>query len=310
MTDGAPASFATRRDRLKQLQAFCETIRLGSISSAAKALELSQPALSKRVQSLEEVLGVVLLRRQSPRLAPTRIGENLYRIARPLVEGLQRLPEFFEEQHFGVSADRLRIGAGEVSGGHVLPGLVERFHARYPRTRLEVRTGSGAQRLEWLRVFELDVALMAFDVAPRDIEFHPLVQADAVVIVPEDHPLGCRESVAIGELARHRMVVPVSGSYVRQLQEVILRAHGVRPRIVLEVADLYSMINCVAAGVGIAVVPALCVSSHERVRTLALEHSFRPRTYGVAARSDRLRSVAAGRFIQVAMAGPPNAGAR
>ena len=309
-TDGAPAPPATRRDRLKQLQAFCETIRLGSISRAAKALESSQPAVSKQVQSLEEDLGVVLFRRRSTRIAPTRVGEHLYRIARPLVVGLQRLPEFFAEQHFGVSAERLRIGAGEVSGGSVLPGLVERFHVRYPRTRVEVRSGSGARRLEWLRGFELDVAVMAFDAVPRDIEFHPLVQTDAVVVVPEDHPLGSRKSVAIEELACHRMVAPAPGHHVRRTQEMILRLHGVRPRVVLEVAEWRSTISCVAAGIGIAVVPALCVYPHERVRTIPLEHRFRLRTYGIALRSDRLRSVAADRFAHVAMAGLPDAGVR
>ena len=300
MTDGAPEPPVTRRDQLKQLRAFCEAVRCGSISRAAKALESSQPAVSIQVQSLEDSLGAPLLRRTGGGVAPTRVGENLFRIARPLVEGVLRLPELFNEHHFGVAAERLRIGAGEISGGWVLPELVKRFHGRYPRTRVEVRIGSGAQRLDWLRGFELDVIVVAFDFVPRDVEFHPLVQTDAVVVVPENHPLGRRESVAIEELAHHSMVAMASDRHIRQLQDEVLRLYGVRPRIELEVDGWVSMLNHVAAGVGIAIVPELCVSPHERVRTVALEHRYGLRTYGVAVRRDQLVSLAARRFVHMA----------
>ena len=300
MTDDAPAPPVTRRDRLKQLRAFCEAVRLGSISRAATTLGSSQPAVSKQVQSLEEELGAPLLRRPGGGVVPTRIGENLFSIARPLVEGLVRLPELFDEYHSGAAAERLRIGVGEISGGYLLPEIVKRFHAHYPRTRVELRIGAGAQRLDWLRNFELDVVVAAFGVVPRDVEFHPLAQADAVVVVPEDHPLGRRESIAIEELARHPMIAPIPKRHIRQVLEVVMRLHGLRPRVVLEVDGWDLMLNHVAAGVGIALMPGLSVKLHERVRTVALEHPFRLRTYGVAVRGDRLISLAASRFVHMA----------
>ena len=107
----------SRRDRLKQLRAFCEAVRAGSLSGAARALDASQAVVSGHVRALEEELGAALFRRAGAGLAPTRIGGHLHHIARPLVEGLERLPELFEEHHTGVAAETLRIGAGEVSGG-------------------------------------------------------------------------------------------------------------------------------------------------------------------------------------------------
>ena len=308
MTDAGQAAPVVRGDRLKQLRAFCETVRLGSLSGAARTLETSQPAVSNQVQALEAALGMALFRRRGARIAPTRVGEHLYRIALPLVEGLLRLPERFDEHHLGVTGDTLLIGAGEVSGAHVLPGLVQRFQARHPHTRVELRAGTGAERLAWLRGFELDVVVIAMDDVPGDIEFRPLVRTDAVVVTPEDHPLAGCDRVAIEELGRHRLVALLVGNHLRESFDVVLRLHGVRPRIALEVEDWGSTLRHVAAGAGIAVVPDLCVGPYERVRTVRLEHSYRLRTYGVAVRRDRLAALAARRFVEAAAPGAQDAG--
>ena len=294
-------SLAPRRDRLKQLRSFCETVRLGSMSGAARAVQSSQPAVSAQLRALEEELGVALLRRQGGGIAPTRTGANLYRIARPLVEGLLRVPELFEELHHGAESGRLLIGAGEVSGGSILPWLVKRFKARYPRIRVEVRTGSGRERLEWLRGFELDLVIAAVNPVPGDIEFHPLVEVDGVVITPKDHPLAGRESVAIDELAPWPIVAPLAGHHVRSLLDVVLGLHGVHPPVALEVPDWGSMLNHVAVGVGIAVVPSVCVAPHEPVAAMPFAHRFIHRRYGLAHRRDRPTPLAVQRFVGVAV---------
>ena len=83
--------FAYKGSRLKPLRAFCQVARLGSVSRAAEALYLSQPAVTLQLQALERELGVRLLERSGKRLTPTREGELLYEMAKPLVEGLDGL---------------------------------------------------------------------------------------------------------------------------------------------------------------------------------------------------------------------------
>ena len=296
---GAPES---RRDRLKQLRAFCEAVRAGSLSGAARELDASQAVVSGHVRALEEELGAALFRRAGAGLAPTRVGGHLYHIARPLVEGLERLPELFEEHHTGVVAETLRIGAGEVSGGSMLPALVRRFQARWPRTRIEVRTGTGAERLEWLRGFELDLVVAAVHPVPGDIAFHPLVHTDAVLVTPKGHPLSRHESVAIEALSGHRLIAQPAGRHVRLIQDILFGLYEIRPHVVLEVEEWGSMLNHVAAGVGVAIVPNVCVSAHEPVCRVAIEHRYRFRTYGVATRRDGLVSLGARRFVELAVA--------
>ena len=302
------ASPAMRRDRLKQLRAFCEAVRLGSISRAARAVRSSQPAVSAQLRVLEEALGAALLRRRGTGVAPTRAGANLYRIARPVVEGLLRVPALFDAHHQGADSGRLRIGAGAVSGGAVLPGLVKRFQARYPRIRIEVRAGSGRERLAWLRGFALDLVVVSIAPVPGDIEFHPLVDVDCVVVTPEDHPLAGRDSVAIEDLAPWPMVAPLAGRRARRVFDIVLGQHGAHPPVVLEVEDWGSMLDHVAAGVGIAVVPSVCVAPHEPVATVRLAHRSLSRTYGLAHRRDRLLPLAARRFVGVAVSEPAGRG--
>ena len=295
---GAPES---RRDRLKQLRAFCEAVRAGSLSGAARALDASQAVVSGHVRSLEEELGAALFRRAGSGIDTTRIGTRLYHIARPLVEGLERLPELFEEHHTGVAAEVLRIGAGEVSGGSVLPEFVRRFQARWPRTRIEVRSGTGVERLSWLRGFELDLVVAAVDPVPGDIAFHPLVHSDAVLVTPKGHPLSRYKSIAIETLGAHRLIAQPVGGHVRHIQDMLFVLYGVRPHVVLEVEGWGSMLNHVAAGVGVAIVPNVCVSADEPVCAVAIEHSYRFRTYGVATRRDGLVSLGARRFLELAL---------
>ena len=105
----APSSprFAYKGDRLKPLRAFCQTARLGSVSRAAEALFLSQPAVTLQLQALERELGVRLLERTGRRIALTREGQELYDLARPLVEGLDGLDSVFRERIRGLDAGEL-----------------------------------------------------------------------------------------------------------------------------------------------------------------------------------------------------------
>ena len=298
----APAHPA-KRDRLKQLRAFCEVARCGSISRAAERLGASQPAVSMQVRTLEEELGATLFERRGPRIAPTRVGASLYRAAVPVVEGLVRLPERFAEEHRGEAPRRLRIGAGEVSAAYLLPGPLKRFRARHPRTRIEVRTGTGAARMEWLRRFELDAAIGVVDAGAPGIAFHRLRASTMVLALPLDHPLAGCGPLEPADVARLALVAPTPVQPARGLQETLMRVHRVTPRVRIEVDGWGAILNCVAAGAGAAFVPDFCVVETERVATVAVNALPVHRVYGIAVRRGRQSSLAARRFVEAALDG-------
>ena len=286
------------------LRAFCQAARLGSITGAARHLGSTQPAVSLRVRTLEKVLGVRLFERRGPHISLTRVGLRVYEVAMPLVISFDRLPGTFAEDHRGEVAGPFRVGAGQTSAAYVLPKYLKMFREEFPETEVEVRIGTGRQRLAWLRDYELDVVVGAMDVAPPDVRFHPILESEPVLVTPLDHPLAGRETVTVGETAAYPFVGHAAKQFVRQFEDTFMRLHGVVPDTVVEVDGWGDVTSYVAAGVGIAFVPDLCLTEHDQVWKISFKGVVPPRRYGPVTRGDGILTLAARRFVQIMGAEP------
>ena len=296
-----------RYDYLKLLRTYCHAARLRSMSRAAEHLGSNQPAVSQRVRALEKELGVTLFKRRGPRISLSREGERLYAYAMPLVEGVDRLPATFAERHYGAAGNLLNIGAGQTSAAYLLPEYVEQFRQSCPGVRIEIRTGTGEQRLRWLRDFEVDIVVAGVDVVPSGVDFHPVLDSKLVLITAEDHALAGRDSVALEEVAAYPFVGHSATLHASHLFETMLRLQGVAPDVVVEV-DGWSMIaNYVAAGVGISFVPDLCLTPHDRLWKITLDNAVAMRRYGVITRCDGMLATVARRFVEIMASVPPDA---
>ena len=129
----------------------------------------------------------------------------------PVVVGMDRMPDTFAERHRGEIAGEFRIAAGRSSAAHIVPELLKPFLERFPGTRVNVRIGTGRERLDWLRAYEVDVAFGAADVPPPDLSFHFTTASRFFLITSEDHPLAGRESVDLREAAEYPAIVPPPG---------------------------------------------------------------------------------------------------
>ena len=288
-----------RRDRLKQLRAFCHAARLQSISRAAEHIFASQPAVSQQVRTLEDELAVSLFERSGPRIALTPAGERLYQLASPLVEGLDRLPDTFIEQHHGIASGVLNVAAGQTTSAMVFSNYLKEFRHRHPDIRVNVRIADGRQRLRWLRAYEVDVVFSAVDLPPSDLEFRPVFSSELVFITPEDHPLAGRETVELAEIAAFPAVTHNAAHYVSEATDIILRQHGQVANTVLEVDGWNVIKEYVEAGVGVSAIPDICLSERDRVWSIPASRYFPSRLYGVLTRRDDILSLAADWFIQV-----------
>jgi len=292
-------SLSPRRDRLKQLRAFCHAARFRSITVAAERTFSSQPAVSQLVRRLEDELSVALFERGGARLALTPAGTRLYQLASSLVEGLDRLPDTFTERYHGVVAGEFNVAAGQTIATTVLPDYLEAFRQRHPEVRVNVRAADGRQRLRWLRDYEVDVILAAVDVIPRDLEFRPIFSSESMFITPEDHPLAGRETVEIAEFAAYPSVMQPSSHYAGRLVNVILDQHSLLANTILELEGWEVIKHYVEAGVGISVVPDICLADHDRLWCCSASRYFPSRRYGVLTRGDSLRSLAAEWFVRI-----------
>ena len=298
-----------RHDHARQLRTFCQAARLGSFSHAAEYLGSSQSAVSQHVRALEEEYAASLFERRGTHVSLTRVGKRLYRLAMPLVARMDRLPGIFFEQHHGVATDSLRIGAGQTSATYLLPEYLRRFRAQYPEIPLEIRTGTGADRLRWLRGYELDIVVTAMTTPPEDLAFHPFRNVSSILITPLDHPLAGREFVEIEEVSAWPMVGHPREKYIRQAAEMFLRLRGIVPNVVAEV-DGWDDITCyVEAGIGISYAPDICVNDETRVWRIPIDDYLPPRRYGVVTRRDEFLSLAARRFFRIMIPADRDSGA-
>lgn len=288
----------SRSDPLRNLRAFAQVARLGSVSRAAEALGISQPGVTLQLQALAREHGVALLERSGRRLVPTPAGEALLALARPLVDGIDGLAAALQSRLQAGSPDTLSIAAGSVALRRLLPDAV----AAWTGTPLQLDHAGGTAALDLLRDGRISLAVGSWLDVPGDIDFVPLLHSPARLLVPAAHPLAAREQPSLDDLAGHGLVVPASRGTSRQLVDLAYGRARLPWVVAREAGDWNGVIALVALGQGIAVSTALATgegagNEDPRIRVRPLPDVFPARPYGVAFRRGRTPGAAAQAFI-------------
>jgi LysR family transcriptional regulator, putative pyruvate carboxylase regulator len=302
MTDrGQAPRFAYKADRLKPLRAFCQTVRLGSVSRAAEALYVSQPAITLQLQALERELGAKLLERSGRRLVPTREGEALYTLARPLVEGIDGLEDAFRGQLDGQGAGELDVAAGSSTILYLLPGIVEAFRVREPGVRMRLHNVTGASGLDLLRSDAVDLAVGSMLEVPADLSYAPVYRFEPMLITPPDHPLAHKSELRLEDLSPYGLILPPQRLTTYRLVDLVFQRNRVPYTVALEVGGWEVIKQYVAMGLGISIVTAICLTDADRARLAArsLAKYFPSRSYGVVTRKSRPLSAQARAFVDL-----------
>jgi DNA-binding transcriptional LysR family regulator len=303
MMDRSPAAprFAYKADRLKPLRAFCQTARLGSVSRAAEALYLSQPAITLQLQALERELGIKLFERSGRRLVPTREGDTLYALARPLVEGIDGLDAAFRDQLHGLDAGELDVAAGSSTILYLLPGIVEAFRQRQPDVRMRLHNVTGASGLDLLRSDAVDFAVGSMLDVPADLTYAPVYRFEPMLITPLDHPLAQKPELKLEDLSPYGLILPPQRLTTYRMVDLVFQRNRVPYTVALEVGGWEVIKQYVAMGLGISIVTAICLTDADRTRVAArsLAKYFPSRTYGVVMRKSKQLSPQARAFVEL-----------
>ncbi len=297
---GAPR-FAYKADRMKPLRAFCQTVRLGSVSRAAEALYVSQPAITLQLQALERDLGVRLFERTGRRLTPTREGQLLYELARPLVEGLDGLDGLFREKIGGLDGGELHVAAGSSTILYLLPKIVEAFRAQHPGVRLILHNVTGAGGLDLLRTDAVDLAVGSMLDVPTDLGYAPVYRFDPMLIVPREHPLAAKPELKLEDLSPYGLILPPKRLTTYRLVDLVFQQNRVPYTVALEVGGWEVIKQYVAMGLGISIVTSICLTEADRERLVArsLAKYFPARSYGVVMRKGKFLSPQARAFVDL-----------
>ncbi|MBJ6982090.1 LysR family transcriptional regulator [Luteimonas sp. MC1572] len=283
------------------MRAFCQVIRLGSVSRAAEALYVSQPAVTQQLQALERELGVRLFERSGRRLLPTREGEALYELARPLVEGLDALPGAFRRQLAGMDAGELEIAANSSTILYLLPRIVEAFRRQHPEVRLRLHNTISADGTDLLRADTVELVVGSMLDVPADLGYVPVYSFTPMLITPRDHPLASIPRLSLADISKYGLILPPQRQITWRLVDLVFHQARVPYTVSLEVGGWEVIKQYVAMGMGISIVSSICLDAddHQRLAIRPLDAWFPARSYGVVVRKGKLLSPQARAFMDL-----------
>lgn len=288
-----------KQNRLKQLRAFCHTARTGSITLAAESLFLSQPSVSLQIQALEREFGITLFERRGPQIKLTPEGETLYKLAEPLVEGIDKLHETFAEQFGVLESGELNIAAGESTILYILPEPMKLFAEAYPHIRLKLHNVTGRDGLAMLRADEADFAVGSMLEVPDDISYRPVVTYNPTLITAVDHPLAKKENLRLADISPYGLILPPRHLSTWRIVDLVFQQHNLTYNVALEAGGWEVIKKYVELGLGISIVTDVCLTGEERLAQIPLNQYFPRRTYGIVQRRGRFLSPQAKRFIDI-----------
>ncbi|MTW09975.1 LysR family transcriptional regulator [Pseudoduganella eburnea] len=243
---------------LHDLQAFVAVAERASFRQAADDLFLSQSALSRRIEKLEEGLGVKLFERTTRRVQLTNVGQAFLLNVRTALDGL-------EDAVLGV-ADLAAHRTGTVTLAcvpsavwHFLPEVLKEFSERFPRIRVRVHDESAQDVLNLVLAGEADFGINFTGAEEAEIVFEPIFKERYVLAMRHDHRLAQRKSLNWKDLAGERFVSVAKSSGNRSVIDAALAGVEKHPAIFCEVNHVSGVLALVEAGMGVAAVPGLSV---------------------------------------------------
>lgn len=252
--------------QIERVETFLEVARTGSITRAAHALGVSQPALTERLRALERELGTDLFVR-------TRRGVRLSDAGRALMPHAERALGAIGDGRRAVEQmrrgeiGRLAVGAAPAVSTYALPPALRRFQQAHPHVHLSVRTGHSEEVLELVLREEVQIGLVR-EIRHPDIEVTPLYEDELVLVVEPSHPFAARGRIRIAELASEHVVTFDRASSYNELTQALFREAGVAPRGVIELDNVEGAKRCVLKGLGVALLPRQAVRAELAARTL------------------------------------------
>ncbi|ARK32577.1 LysR family transcriptional regulator [Halalkalibacter krulwichiae] len=259
---------------IKQIRCFLEVCKELSISRASSNLHLSQPALSKIIQAMEEELGVPLFNRSTRHLHITDEGKAIIPYAKRLLRQMEDLLKVAAElQH--THAGNVRFGLPPVIGSSFFPSIITAFKKQYPHIQLTI-VEEGSRIIEQTLLdghIDLGITILPLDTDQFDVI--PIIERKLKLVLPINHPLANRESVALSQLRNDPFLMFSKGfSLYDRVRDACIQA-GFEPTIIQESSQWDFMMEMVAADNGICILPeTICV--HADLTRCAVVHVTDP----------------------------------
>ena len=243
---------------LRQLRTFLAAVEAGSISKAARMLNLTQPAASQQLRELERAVGVRLLDRARGRLMPTAAGDGILGPARRAQAAAEDVVAAAGRHRAG-EVGRVRLGTGATACTYLLPPVLAAVKRRMPGLEIAIATGNTPEMLERVEAGSLDVAFVTLPVSlSRALIKTSLLSDPLIALLPEAMaPVG--PTIAPSQMTSVPLILYEAGGNTRAVVDGWFRRAGQAARPIMDLGSVEAIKVLVSIGLGASILPALAL---------------------------------------------------
>ncbi len=273
---------------INALKAFVEVAKVSSFSRASENLFLTQPAISKRIASLEQELQVRLFDRIGKSIQLTEAGNKLLPKAIDMLnqaDDIKRLASNLDNEVKG----RLTLGTSHHIGLHRLPPVLKEFTRNFADVDLDIRFMDSEAACHSVEIGELEIAIVTLPHKPPDKLVTQQIWHDPLVImVNPDHPLNRLQQVSLKTLVQYPAVIPGRGTYTREILDSALKDNQAEPLVAMSTNYLETLKMLASIGLGWTLLP-VSMLDHE-LSQLKITSLNLSRSLGIVTHRDRTLS--------------------
>ncbi len=239
---------------LHALEQFVALARTKNFTRAAEELHLSQPALSRAIQKLEDQLGQPLFERKPREVLLTDLGELLHERAREI---LQLVEDTFSELAEAGRRGRIRLGAIPTIAPYFLPAVLSRFAELHPEVAVSVLEDTTEVLVKRCSMGEIDLAIVALPILARQLQVEPLFDEELLLVLPAGHPLAKVKKLTMEAVEPHPFVMLNEAHCLSENIASFCRQQSVQPVTVERTSQLTTVQELVALEHGVSIVPEM-----------------------------------------------------
>lgn len=258
---------------LRQVEVFRAVMVAGSVTGAARMLYVSQPAVSRIIADLEEIIGFKLFARRNRQLVPTEESRLFYEEVRKAFLGLDDLSKSAASIR-NYKKGQLHLITLPSLAATLMSDLIAAFCAAYPSLSISLEVQSTERISDWISSGQCDLGLTIPPVSNPTVDVKVIAKTEFVCILPKSHPLAEKEIIHANDLSGEKFVSFKSDSMARHLVDEVFTRAGCQRDMHIEARTREAICGMVAAGLGVSVIGP--VYDYEHVEYNLITRPFRP----------------------------------
>jgi DNA-binding transcriptional LysR family regulator len=250
---------------IKELEAFMAVLESGSFEGAARKLNATAPAVSKRISELESELGVRLFERSTRHCHVTLRGRTLVPFARRVLADISEIQRTVGER--SSLTGHIRLGMPETIAYTLLPEILRSVSVDLPQLTIGIEAGPSIRLTREVRTRELDIAFVVGPLLDQDLVSEPFCEVPLSWIAAG--PTWTEEPLTIDELAKRTILLPAGGRH-RAVVEGWFKSRGVEVNQIIKCNSLATAVKLTTIGIGLSLVPIECARQELDARVVTL----------------------------------------